>query len=74
MLTTIQENVTVGRDGLIQLHVPGFEYNSRLSVVAVIEQEKELPDNEFWMNASQSSIDEVWNNDEDNVYEELLNV
>ena len=37
MLTTIQENVTVGRDGLIQLHTHGFEYNSRLSVVAVVE-------------------------------------
>ena len=40
MLTTIQESVTVDRNGLIQLHVPGFEYNSRLSVVAVIEEEQ----------------------------------
>ena len=40
MLTTIQESVTVGHNGLIQLHVPGFEYNSRLSVVAVVEAEK----------------------------------
>lgn len=39
MLTTIQEDVTVGRDGVIQLHTHGFEYNSRLSVVAVIEKE-----------------------------------
>ena len=37
MLTTIQESVTVGRDGLIQLHARGLEYNSRISVVAVIE-------------------------------------
>jgi len=42
MLTTIQENVTVGRDGLIQLHTHGFEYNSRLSVIAVVETEKKL--------------------------------
>ena len=41
MLTTIQENVTVERDGLIQLHTHGFKYNSRLSVVAVIETEKQ---------------------------------
>ena len=39
MLTTIQENVTVGHNGLIQLHTHGFEYNSRLSVVAVVEKE-----------------------------------
>ena len=37
MLTTIQESVTVGRDGLIQLHARDLEYNSRISVVAVIE-------------------------------------
>ena len=39
MLTTIQENVMVGRNGLIQLHTHGFKYNSKLSVVAVIETE-----------------------------------
>ena len=41
MLTTIQESVTVDRNGLIQLHVPGFEHNSQLSVVAVIEKENQ---------------------------------
>ena len=29
-------------------------------------------ENEFWMKASQLSADEVWNNKEDDVYEELL--
>ena len=42
MLTTIQESVTVGRDGLIQLHARGLEYNSRISVVAVIEKEPDI--------------------------------
>ena len=42
MLTTIQENVTVGRDGLIQLHAQGFEFNSRVSVVAVIEKKTDI--------------------------------
>ena len=42
MLTTIQEDVIVGRDGLIHLHVPDFKYNSRLSVVAVIETENRI--------------------------------
>ncbi|MEA3452228.1 MAG: hypothetical protein U9Q83_10055 [Bacteroidota bacterium] len=41
MLTTIQEQVTVGKNGLIQLHAPGFKYNSILSVVAVLEVQKE---------------------------------
>ena len=48
MLTTIQENVTVGRDGLIQLHARGLEYNSRISVVAVIESKKEQNIEEDW--------------------------
>jgi len=29
-------------------------------------------ENQFWMKASQLSADEVWNNKEDDVYEELL--
>ena len=41
MLTTIQENVTVGHDGMIRLHAHGFKHNSKLSVVAVIETEKQ---------------------------------
>jgi hypothetical protein len=33
-----------------------------------------LPDeeSEFWLLASQSSLDNIWNNDEDDVYAELL--
>jgi hypothetical protein len=33
-----------------------------------------LPDDEteFWLQASQSSIDPVWNNSEDDVYAQLL--
>jgi predicted DNA-binding antitoxin AbrB/MazE fold protein len=27
---------------------------------------------EFWLNASQSSLDSIWNNAEDDVYAELL--
>ena len=41
MLTVIQENVTVGRDGLIELHARGLENNSKVSVVAVIEKEQD---------------------------------
>ena len=28
--------------------------------------------NEFWLSASESSLDEIWNNQEDDVYAELL--
>lgn len=33
-----------------------------------------LPDeeSEFWLLASQSSLDNIWNNEEDDVYAELL--
>jgi hypothetical protein len=30
------------------------------------------PEDTFWQNISQSSLDEVWNNPEDDVYGELL--
>ncbi len=41
MLTTIQENVIVGNDGVIQLHTYGFKLNSKLSIIAVVEESKE---------------------------------
>ncbi|MGI8883633.1 MAG: antitoxin family protein [Pyrinomonadaceae bacterium] len=28
--------------------------------------------NEFWLSASENSLDEIWNNEEDDVYAELL--
>ena len=33
-----------------------------------------IPDEEqqFWLNASESSIDDIWNNTEDDIYEQLL--
>ena len=34
----------------------------------VLPQKEDNDGNKFWMNASQSSIDAIWNNDEDNVY------
>lgn len=29
-------------------------------------------ENQFWMRASQLSADDVWNNEEDDIYEELF--
>ena len=33
-----------------------------------------IPDDEqqFWLGASESAIDEIWNNTEDDIYEQLL--
>ena len=30
------------------------------------------PDNQFWLKASEHSLDGIWNNSEDDVYEQLL--
>lgn len=32
----------------------------------------ETSDDNFWMSASESSLDEIWNNEEDDVYAELI--
>lgn len=45
-----------------------------------IESEKETAyltksetgDKDFWLSASENSLDEIWNNEEDDVYAELL--
>ena len=34
---------------------------------------KEFSSDEFWLSASESSLNEIWNNEEDDVYAELLN-
>ena len=31
-----------------------------------------IADNEFWLKASEQSLDAIWNNPEDDVYEHLL--
>jgi hypothetical protein len=31
-----------------------------------------VTDNEFWLQASEQSLDAIWNNPEDDVYEQLL--
>ena len=31
-----------------------------------------VEENEFWRSASESSLDEIWNNEQDYVYTELL--
>jgi hypothetical protein len=36
------------------------------------QRTEETNSNEFWLSASESSLNEIWNNEEDDVYAELL--
>ncbi|MCA1622323.1 MAG: hypothetical protein LC768_01185 [Acidobacteria bacterium] len=36
------------------------------------QRAEEADGDEFWLSASESSLDEIWNNKEDDVYAELL--
>ena len=62
------------------IKIPDYEKFAfqHVKVVVMAEPEevskKENTDDEFWMNASNSSIDDIWGNDKDNIYEELLNL
>jgi predicted DNA-binding antitoxin AbrB/MazE fold protein len=38
------------------------------ALVTILENEE----SEFWLSASENSLDEIWNNEEDDVYAELL--
>jgi hypothetical protein len=49
---------------LEQMEVPD---GTRVLVTILLEQEKE-----FWLQSSQVSLDAVWDNEEDDVYSQLL--
>jgi hypothetical protein len=59
----------VVHDGKIELVDP-FELTegARLIVTRVSDNE----DRAFWLAASQSALDKIWNNPDDDVYEQLL--
>ncbi|MGI8495223.1 MAG: hypothetical protein ACR2L1_07915 [Pyrinomonadaceae bacterium] len=38
----------------------------------LLEAKQRGEDRDFWLEASKSSLDEIWNNEEDDVYAELL--
>jgi hypothetical protein len=44
-----------------------FPEGTRVLVTILPEKEEQ-----FWLNASQSALDKIWNNDEDDIYEQLL--
>lgn len=65
MLTTLWATVRQGKIELLQ----DAELPEGGQVIVTL-----LPDSEseFWLQASQSSLDNIWNNEEDDVYAQLL--
>lgn len=58
----------VVREGKIELlESASLSEGTKVLVTLLPEEESE-----FWLLASQSSLDSIWNNDEDDVYAELL--
>ena len=45
-----------------------FPEGAKVIVTLLSEEE----DTQFWLSASEKSLNEVWENDEDNIYAELL--
>lgn len=64
MLTTLWATVRQGKIELLQ----DAELPEGGQVLVTL-----LPDSEseFWLQASQSSLDHIWNNEEDDVYDQL---
>ena len=56
-------------DGKIE-PLEGFAFPEGAKVIVTLMPEEE--DARFWLSASETSLVEVWENEEDNVYAELL--
>jgi predicted DNA-binding antitoxin AbrB/MazE fold protein len=65
MLTTVQAVVEKGQIRLLE-PIP-LQTGQRLLVTFLTEDEMR-----FWLQASQSSLTDIWDNEEDDVYAELL--
>lgn len=64
MLKTLWANVRQGKIELLELTLPE---GTRLLVTLLLDDEAE-----FWPQTSQTSLDAVWDNTEDDVYTQLL--
>ena len=67
MLKTVWATV---REGKIELLEPTDLSEGTKVLVTLLPDNEE--DSEFWAQASQSSLDTVWDNPEDDVYAQLL--
>ena len=65
MLTTVQAVVEKGQIRLLE-PIP-LQTGQRLLVTFLTEDETR-----FWLQASQTSLTDIWDNEEDDVYAELL--
>ena len=66
----LQATWAIVEDGQIKLLDPiTFPEGTKLIVTALTDGDDESA---FWLDASTSSLDTVWNNNEDDVYAELL--
>ena len=64
MLNTIRAVVREGKIELLEkVDIPE---GTEVLVTPLIDE------SDFWLKASESSLDSIWNNSEDNVYAELL--
>jgi predicted DNA-binding antitoxin AbrB/MazE fold protein len=66
MQNTIEAIVKNGQ--IVPLEEVELEEGSRALVTILSEND----DKEFWLSASESSLNEIWANDEDDIYAELL--
>ncbi|MBA2620988.1 MAG: antitoxin family protein [Acidobacteria bacterium] len=65
MLNTIEAVVQNGKIiPLEKVEVP----NGTKALITLLPEEE----NDFWLSASEDSANEIWNNEEDDVYAELL--
>ncbi len=59
------------KDGQIKLlELLTFPEGTKLIVTALTEEDS---DSAFWLNASTSSLDSIWNKDEDDIYAVIVN-
>ncbi|MFO7679339.1 MAG: hypothetical protein R6X34_04760 [Chloroflexota bacterium] len=65
MLTTVQAIVENNQIKLLE-EIP-LEAGQKLLVTFLTD-----PESQFWIRASQSSIDTIWDNEEDDIYAHLL--
>jgi hypothetical protein len=65
MLETIE---AVIKNGQIVLTEPKELAEGSRALVTILDADE----NEFWLSASEDSLDRIWNNEEDDVYAELL--
>lgn len=67
----LQAAWAVIHDGKIELLEPlNLPNGTKVIVTALVEGDE---DRQFWLGASTTTLDKIWNNDEDDIYADLLN-